>query len=430
MFTVELERENGERFEVLYNHRTSELKTPDGDDVVMPDDTYRTFDTAKSFTPEKPIVGKSKSPARLKIQMGLKCNYSCSYCSQATHIGEGIVSNVDDAVDFMVDLDSWLEGSPSSIELWGGEPLVYWKMIKYLVPELRARFPEAKLSFITNGSLLNDEKVEFIKDYNIIVAMSHDGPGQHVRGDDPFDNPEVLRCVRRLVVERRRFFTINSVISVQSPDVNKTVQWFADNVHPDIVVSFEGIVETHGNDAGEATTFDVNTYQIMMDSVKRNIHDRDIVAGGLNRQVTNFMDTILSAVPATYNGQKCGMDRQDVMAIDLKGNVMTCQNTGAVGEHGIGNVHELEKVKLDTAWHWSERPDCDGCPYLQICKGACMFLSGDDWVETCENNYHYSKAIFEAVIERLVGAKVVGFRGHHTRPKKREHAKIDIVELT
>ena len=35
--------------------------------------------------------------------------------------------------------------------------------------------------------------------------------------------------------------------------------------------------------------------------------------------------------PIEALGQKCGMDREAAIAVDLRGNVMTCRNTGAKG---------------------------------------------------------------------------------------------------
>ncbi len=431
MFTIELERDNGERFELHYDHRTSQLTTVDGDEVVVLGEQKVDFFPAASFSPTNPRVGKKRNIDTLKIQLGLKCNYSCSYCSQATHIGEGVISNIDDAVFFLDHLDDWLEGSPRSIELWGGEPLVYWKMLNHLIPKLRERFPDAELGFFTNGSLLTDDKVDFIKRYRVDIVMSHDGPGQHLRGEDPFEDETVLRCVRRLVKERRGHFNINSVISTQTADVNRAMTWFKEHVHPDIAVVFEGIIDSHGEAGmGNAGSFAADDYRIMVEAIKKNVHDPSLDDGGFIRYTKDFINTILYSVPSTANGQKCGMDRQDIVAVDLQGNVMTCHNTGAEGEHKLGSVFDLDNVSLDTSWHWSERPDCDGCPYLQICSGSCMYVTGDNWVETCENNYQFSRAIFEAAIERLVDARVIRLNGYHSRPRKREHAKIDIVDLS
>ncbi len=54
---------------------------------------------------------------------------------------------------------------------------------------LREAFPESKFSLITNGSLLSREKLDFIAEHDIEITISHDGPGQHLRGPDPFDDP-------------------------------------------------------------------------------------------------------------------------------------------------------------------------------------------------------------------------------------------------
>jgi len=41
------------------------------------------------FNPGKKI----KNPMRLKIQLGLKCNYSCEYCSQASFVADASITN-------------------------------------------------------------------------------------------------------------------------------------------------------------------------------------------------------------------------------------------------------------------------------------------------------------------------------------------------
>ncbi len=70
------------------------------------------------------------------------------------------------------------------------------------------------------------------------------------------------------------------------------------------------------------------------------------------------------------------MDRPDAIAVDLGGNVMTCQNTGAKGAHVIGHVADFESIALDTATHFAFRVECMACPVVQLCKGSCMFLGG------------------------------------------------------
>jgi uncharacterized protein len=103
------------------------------------------------------------------------------------------------------------------------------------------------------------------------------------------------------------------------------------------------------------------------------------------------------------------MDRDDNIALDLHGNVLTCQNVSSVSNnpagisHHIGHVSDLEAVEVKTATHWSDRKECSDCPVLHLCKGACMFLSGDLWEASCNNAYSDNVIIFCNIIESLSG---------------------------
>lgn len=419
MFTITLRRESGETFQLLYDQRTNALTTPDGQDALpVYNDGLGNWRESKTFSPENP-PGKTGDVTNLKIQLGLKCNYSCSYCNQAIHVGTEIHTGLDDVHEFLDGLDSWLTSSPKRIEFWGGEPLVYWKKLKVLVPELRRRFPEATFTMITNGSLLNTEKFDFITKYDINIAMSHDGPGQSLRGPDPLEDPQVVEIVKRFIEERQFSFSINSVITTANTDVNEIVDWFKEHLHPNPPINFEGVVNHYEeNGLGHTQRFSRDDYAKLVSSIRDNLKSAQGRSQGLEQRVYQFIQGIADRRPDTATGQKCGMEREDKIAVDLKGNVMTCQNVGATGEHGLGSVFQMDEVKLDTSWHWRERPDCAGCPYLQICGGGCMYLKGDNWVDTCENEYHYAKGIFEGAMRMLTGADVIAFEGEHSRPSR------------
>jgi uncharacterized protein len=111
------------------------------------------------------------------------------------------------------------------------------------------------------------------------------------------------------------------------------------------------------------------------------------------------------------------MDREDELAVDLTGKVMTCQNTGAKGKHGIGSVGDFAGIRLDTAWHWSHRDCCNHCPVLQLCAGACMYLEGELFAQTCENEYHFGVALLAGVIKQLTGLELERIEGDIRRPK-------------
>ena len=99
---------------------------------------------------------------------------------------------------------------------------------------------------------------------------------------------------------------------------------------------------------------------------------------------------------------------KDTIAVDLRGNVMTCQNTGAKGVHKIGHVEAFKDIALDTATHFAFREDCMKCPVVQLCKGSCMFLEGEFFKQSCANEFAFNMGVLMAAVWHLTGMGVVG----------------------
>jgi hypothetical protein len=172
---------------LVYRPHTSELVDENGTPLLA-DVVPHAFEPVERVSAAAP-GWKSREVSTLKIQLGLRCNYSCSYCNQASAVADATVTRSADAQAFLERLGDWLRGAPRRIEFWGGEPLLYFAKLKPLVPALRQRFPAAMFSVVTNGSLLDGEILDFIETWDLHVAVSHDGPGQHLRGPDPFEDP-------------------------------------------------------------------------------------------------------------------------------------------------------------------------------------------------------------------------------------------------
>ena len=400
-FDLTLEARDGSRHPARYNPHTSEAEG-----LALPVKPG-TFASVPRVAKDQPL-GKSRAPRVLKIQLGLSCNYACSYCSQAFQIADATVSKLADVEHFLTELDGWITEAPEKIELWGGEPFLYWAKIKRLIPALSERFPGAQFLVITNGSLLDTEKLDFIARYDICVGISHDGPGQHLRGPDPLDDPEKSRWIKALLAERPGKTSFNAVLTRDHHDLQALKAWFADKVGPDVSVGLEGVVNVY--DA--ATAIGTGRFgPAELNSLTWSIFEalvEDPNAFGLGERVNEFYKSIIRRRPIEALGQKCGMDREDTIAVDLRGNVMTCQNTGAKGAHKIGHVADFDAIALDTATHFAFRPECMSCPVVQLCKGSCMFLEGDFFAQSCANEFAFNMGIMMAAVWHLTGTVVVG----------------------
>ena len=402
-FDLTLEARDGSRYPARYNPHTSETEG-----LPLPVEPG-TFASVPRVAKDKP-VGKSRAPRVLKIQLGLSCNYACSYCSQAFQIADATVSKLADVEHFLTELDGWITEAPEKIELWGGEPFLYWAKVKRLIPALSERFPAAQFLVITNGSLLDSEKLDFIARYDICVGISHDGPGQHLRGPDPLDDPEKSRWIKALLAERPGKTSFNAVLTRDHHDLQALKAWFAEKAGPDVPVGLEGVVNVY--DA--ATAIGTGRFEpAALNSLTWSIFEalvEDPNAFGLGERVNEFYKSITRRRPIEALGQKCGMDREDTIAVDLRGNVMTCQNTGAKGAHKIGHVADFDAIALDTATHFAHRKECMSCPVVQLCKGSCMFLEGDFFAQSCANEFAFNMGIMMAAVWHLTGMVVVGVK--------------------
>jgi uncharacterized protein len=404
---------------LVYDSSYSTLHWGDGSPVVQ--DALVQQDVT---TPAKINHGK-KNLKTVKIQLGLSCNFECDYCNQR-FVPHADSTNPDDVQPFVDNMSTWFEGGEDGLgrgvhfEFWGGEPLVYWKTLKPLAEALKVKYPNAQGGIITNGSLLDKEKNAWLDENNFIVSISHDGPGQHVRGPDPLQDPQskeaIIDLFKTLSVKRRISF--NSMINSKNMSRAMIEKFFVDFVSNEIGEEYLQFLSI-----GEGTFVDAYDEGGVANSLKDGDEDIYYRTGALNElrsgqvsrfsvvnmKVDNFIKSIFKGTRIESLPQKCGMDQTEDIALDLNGNVLTCQNVSAVStnpsgvSHKIGHVSDLSSVKLDTATHWSDREECPNCPVIHICKGACMFLTGPLWEASCNNAYSDNILEFCVAIESLTG---------------------------
>jgi uncharacterized protein len=280
---------------------------------------------------------------------------------------------------------------------------------------------------ITNGSLLNPETNQWLEDLGFTVSISHDGPGQHVRGPDPLEDQQVRTAIldlyQRLAPKER--FSFNAMLNRDNQS-RADIQSFFVNLtgDPNVLIGEGGFVDAY--DAGGINqSLRADEFHSFRRQAFHDIrHGKASRIASVRDRVMSFVNSLRFMRPASSLGQKCGMDRSDSIAVDLKGNVLTCQNVSAAalapnGEsHRIGHTSQLDQVALKTATHWSHRSECPKCPVLQICKGSCMFLEGPLWEASCNNAYSDALPIFASGIEFLTGLVPVFIDGDIPEARK------------
>jgi uncharacterized protein len=341
--------------------------------------------------------------------MGLSCNYSCSYCLQkyVPRADEGNPSQIE---AFIGKLRTHLDSSPSNIQLWGGEPLVYYKTLRPLVAELKSLYPNAGLSIITNGSLLTKTINDWLIDNQIHVSISHDGPGQKYRGPEP----EKAEAILDLYWRKKRAgdpVSIGAMIYAQNPDRAAVAAWLIEKFgDPDIIIGEGAIIEVYDEAAKDRSPKAREEHLKLRNLSLSNIRQQSDRNFSMSRaRMTEWIQTMQGGRMLDSLGMKCGMDLPDTLTVDLLGNVITCQNTSTASKapntqpHRGGRIEKIDEVAFRTSVHFANRAHCHGCPVVQVCKGGCMYLTGDLFNHSCNNTFTDHIPYFAAAVEALTG---------------------------
>nr|WP_092701010.1 radical SAM protein [Rhodanobacter glycinis] len=111
----------------------------------------------------------------------LRCDYSCPYCQVSRQTDDKMAFDMSkETADRAVDM-VFLSPNPSiKIEFQGGEPLLNFPLIQYIVGRAESLNETFKrdLRFViaTNLSFLTDEVIEFCSTHGVDLSTSLDGP--------------------------------------------------------------------------------------------------------------------------------------------------------------------------------------------------------------------------------------------------------------
>ena len=435
-FTLVLQGANDVTLNMIYDPMTSEMywehnhERPSLEHIskgLQYQMDAKVWEPANITNPHDPALHgkKSRKPTTLKITMGLKCNYACSYCNQAhqPHDPVGGPEDAEELVRKMKENFNFGIYDKFRLEFWGGEPMVYWKTLKPLAEKVKKVYPNAQFMMVTNGSLLTRDKVDWFNQMGFSIGMSHDGPlHAQNRGPDPLDEgPAKDAVVYALKTMGMTRFTFNCVLTRENVSIpavrdfiikklNKKIQGY-ENPGVDqreIQVTTEELMLPY-DDSGMAHSLQTTDEkkEILHTLFEETIDNKNQFSWTIYQKIKSFYESIVYGRPAEAVGQKCGMDKEDNIAIDMKGNATTCQNTSSLTKHNIGNIEDFDNIRLTNSYHWSTRKECPSCPVVQLCQGACLFLEDQYWEQACENLFWYNLAMLSAGLFKMTDGLVL-----------------------
>ena len=148
---------------------------------------------------------------KLVFSVSNTCNLNCKYC-----YANGGNYKREDNIMTQEDADAILKkvfkkyNKLQTIYFFGGEPLLNFKVIEYIVNKINEHYPNKKFDYrvVTNGIFLDSKIINFFDKNNFKVYVSIDGPKnihEHLRGINTFDkimdNLELLKKAKNIKVE-------------------------------------------------------------------------------------------------------------------------------------------------------------------------------------------------------------------------------------
>ena len=338
------------------------------------------------------------------------CNLACKYCFVEQHPNYMSYETAKAALDWLMQNFYWkrehgylTEGSFITVTYFGGEPMLcYDSIIVPLTLYAEEKYPnKVKFSITTNGTLLNEERINFLKEHKIIPLLSIDGAKETQDynrpchdGSSSFD--KIIKNIP-LLLEAFPDITFRSTVDEDTVDQfflnylfaeylgfknyfatpNTRAEWKQENV--DILKEQIKKIYVYRLNQFKNNSFPMG-YQLIEDSFE-NLLKRDIKAyNGYTEKREVYRDVY-----------RCGLGIVSG-SIGFNGNIYGCQEQPSKDNKNIfyiGNIFEggIDENKhlslLDEYHHYHETVSsnpklCENCKLKTVCATfACPSTSYD-----------------------------------------------------
>ncbi len=127
-----------------------------------------------------------------------KCNLNCDYCYFKDKRGRTLDFS---AIKRFIDFLKTNLATPCNFEISGGEPFLFFPLVKKTVNYIKKKFPKINIGIQTNGLLLNEEIISFLKDNKISLEIGIDGDffttSKHRRGIDRDSFEKLIKNIKK-----------------------------------------------------------------------------------------------------------------------------------------------------------------------------------------------------------------------------------------
>lgn len=334
----------------------------------------------------EPSASKDSKPQIARIKMGHRCNMACSYCLQEPL---GNKKDKNPVIDFSKFPDL---SEATRIEIWGGEPLLYWEAFKRIATYVDRE--DLLLTTVTNGSLLEQKHLDFFLSTKATwsIAISHDGL-QHnlLRGINCLEDPKRMEVINNIRSHPDKIkLMLNCTISENNWDVYNNLVYFTPFGIP---VNFEIITGYDDNSNKHVLNKNIKKHQ---DSIRKVYLDNTLVSNGISHFNQKSINSISNSFRTKISENKtwgCGLDYNKLISMDTQGNLIICPNVVSSYGHHSTSPLITKVVSLE------HRRECKTCPVVHLCQGGCPIQPSQ---LNCNSKYAHYITLLELAITKTL----------------------------
>lgn len=303
-----------------------------------------------------------------------RCNLACDYCYGASKPQDDMsLETLEAVVDFAV--SSTPPGDTLEFGFFGGEPLLCPDMIRVGASLVRERCESAGIPFqlrmTTNGTLLTEEAINLIDEFDIDLCVSIDGPprvhDRHRRFADGTKSSQAVVANLCNALDILDHVQVNSVYGPETlDDLSQTVAFLAAlgvrliHLNPDITAEWPVDAHSRMRDA----------YQRVADMVVAHYR------AGIPL-VVNLIDSkiVLFLKDGYSSDDRCGMGLTKI-GFGTDGSMYPCERL--IGDsrngHCFGDLRTgPDPVRLATIQQHTgnQNPECRICVLERFCMNWC-----------------------------------------------------------
>lgn len=304
------------------------------------------------------------------------CNLRCSYCFAQNKGNFGFKDiNIPQAkkiIDY-----SFRNNNPEfdcHINFFGGEPLLNVSTMKAVIQYVKSEYSDRKVTFgiTTNGTILNNKILNLIKENNIRLLLSYDGPlelGSHrtyINGKHT--NSRVIKNIESLKKEGVKF-QLRATIPSDCKSLKDIYEYFES-----LNIPFAAVLAYKSRNTHDTCIFDKKLdffeeqYRILLDFYINRIRYKHPINC---YSITNDIHLIKDNGRREYS---CG-GGINLFAITDNGNIFSCEHLAFDEKYKIGNITDgifNEKLNKMQPQNVNKITGCKNCWIRYLCGGGCF----------------------------------------------------------